>query len=98
MGAFYYNISLFIAVILALVLREYLVYFGILAVVLLVLSHFHKKGWIRREYTIILYDEHHDEIIRFPKIKAWGPQKAYQSVMKEKTHMFWDFEVTREEG
>ncbi len=98
MGAFYYNMSMLIAVVLAAFLQEYVVYFGIAVVVIFILRHFHKKGWIRREYTIILYDEFHDEIMRYPKIKAWEPKKAYQSIMNEKKHSFWDFETTRDNG
>ncbi len=98
MVAFYYYMSMLIAVVLAAFLQEYVVYFGIAVVVICIMKHFHKKGWIRREYTIILYDEFHDEIMRYPKIKAWEPKKAYQSIMNEKQHSFWDFETTREDG
>lgn len=97
MKSLYYYTAMIGAVVLALLFQQYLFLLAVIAIAMPILSHYHKKGWRKKIYTVILYNEDMNEICRFEGIKAWAPQQAYYSVRSKKKHSFWDTEMPLEE-
>ncbi len=98
MGGLYYYTAMLAAVLFAVTFQQYLFILLIIAIVMPILAHFHKKGWVKRTFTVVLYNEDMNEIERFEGIKAWEPQQAYYSVRARKKHVFWDTEVPDEKN
>lgn len=94
MTALYYYLSMVGFALVALIFREYIIILILMAVAAGILTYYQKKGWRKREFTVILYDNEMTELIRIPKVKAWNRKEAYYQVMGKKKHDLWDTEET----